>query len=109
MAISNLVFFAVHFKEGGGALADLGEAISDIDKFSQYVAQLAQFDEAQPADFHKLNTLRLAFQLLGDKERPSRFAKLAIENLEQAGFHDRGGKSVEEHVLRECRQALAGA
>jgi ppGpp synthetase/RelA/SpoT-type nucleotidyltranferase len=109
MAISNLIFFAVHYIEGGGDWSDLGEAVTDLTAFSQYVSQVAQFDEDEPADFHKLNTLRLAFRLLGDAERAKKFARLAISNLEGAGFHDRGGKSVEEHVLRECRQALAAA
>lgn len=109
MAISNLVFFTVHYIEGGGAWSELGDAVADLPTFSQYVSQVAQFNEDEPADFHKLNTLRLAFRLLGDADRARKFASLAISNLERAGFHDRGGKSVEEHVLRQCRQALAGA
>lgn len=106
MATSNCVFFVVEYIENGGKWNVLEEMELGLELFNQFVAEVRQFDESVPADFHKLNTLRRAYLLLQNPEQALHFAELAIRNLEMAGFHDRGGNSEEEYVLRECRKTI---
>jgi ppGpp synthetase/RelA/SpoT-type nucleotidyltranferase len=107
MSVSNTIYFIVEFLEAGGKWDDLVDIDMDAEKLKALTQEVSQFDENSVADFHKVNTLRRAFAYLNDLETAKKFAFLVLKNLEQAGFHDRGGKTVEEHVIRQCRDFLA--
>jgi ppGpp synthetase/RelA/SpoT-type nucleotidyltranferase len=107
MALSNLLFFTIEFLEAGGSWSELESADLTQEIFNEALAEVSQFDESAPTDYHKLNTLRRVHLFRGEMERARHFAELAVENLEKAGFVDRGSQSEPEFVLRECLKTVA--
>ena len=106
MSISNVVFFVVEFLEAEGEWDGLAEIGVDKDKFQSYLAELSQFNTEAFVDYRKANTLRKAYTFLGNFDRAKELADLAVKSLESLSFYDRGGKTAEEKVLRECKQFL---
>lgn len=106
MSVSNVAFFIVEFLENGGKWEGLMEIGVDETKFQSYLAELSQFETDSFIDYRKANTLRRAYSFLGNIEKALEFANLAVKSLEALSFYDRGGKTAEEKVLRECKRFL---
>ncbi|MHA6333245.1 hypothetical protein ACXYL9_06125 [Qipengyuania sp. CAU 1752] len=107
MAQSNLLFFVVEFLEAGGEWAELEQAGISNERFATALAEVSQFDESDNVDYHKLNTLRRVYLFQEDIEQAKRYARLAIANLEAAGYLDRGSDNEPEYVLRECVKTIS--
>jgi ppGpp synthetase/RelA/SpoT-type nucleotidyltranferase len=107
MALNNMLFFAVEFLESDGSWLNLGKIGISKEVFANSSAQLMQYEVEAGADFRRLNTLRRVC-LHNDKlDDAKRYAHEAVEQLRVAGVVDRGGATVEEHVLRRCLQTIA--
>ena len=106
MALNNVLFFTVEYLESGGEWMELGEVGISKRNFADWAGELQQYEPAS-ADFRKLDTLRRVALADGRIEDAKGYAVEAIEQLRAAGVRDRGGATVEQHVLRKCLETTA--
>jgi ppGpp synthetase/RelA/SpoT-type nucleotidyltranferase len=107
MALNNALFFAVEYLESNGSWNELASIGITKEVFSSWAKELSQY-EADGADFRHLNTLRRIALWDDRREDAARYASEAIRQLENVGVRDRGGATVEQHVLRRCHQMVSG-